>query len=150
MGRFTIEAQYLLDLSFESPKGLLLHPPALPLPDINVNVTSHHLKDKGEYEVRLQLQMRCEPIVDGVKHVAWLLEMLYGGVFTIQGFHDTEMPIILLVECPRLLYPYARGLVSTVLHTSGWPALNLPLIDFVKLYEQHQQLSTPPVSTALN
>jgi len=65
-----------------------------------------------------------------------LLELDYGGIFHIEGIPDDQLHPFLLIECPRMLFPFARRIVSDVTRDGGFPPLNLENIDFVQLYRQ--------------
>ena len=69
----------------------------------------------------------------------FLLEMEYAGVFHIEGVPDEQMHPFLLIECPRMLFPYVRRIVSDVTRDGGFPPLNLESIDFVQLYRNEIQ-----------
>jgi preprotein translocase subunit SecB len=66
----------------------------------------------------------------------FLLELDYGGIFHIEGIPDDQLHPFLLIECPRMLFPFARRIVSDVTRDGGFPPLNLENIDFVQLYRQ--------------
>ncbi|MBO6717137.1 MAG: protein-export chaperone SecB [Rhizobiaceae bacterium] len=128
-----IHAQYVKDLSFESPgaphslKGRD-KPPAI---NINVNVNANPLSDK-EYDVILTLN--AQATYD--KDVLFNAELIYGGVFKIDGFPQEHMLPILFIECPRLLFPFARQIISDATRNGGFPPLMIDPIDFAKMFQQ--------------
>ena len=65
-----------------------------------------------------------------------MLELDYGGVFQIENVPDDQLHPYLLIECPRMLFPFLRRIVSDVTRDGGFPPLNLENIDFLKLYRQ--------------
>ncbi|WP_102106625.1 protein-export chaperone SecB [Oceaniglobus roseus] len=69
----------------------------------------------------------------------FVLELEYGGVFQIDNVPDEQLHPFLLIECPRMLFPFVRRIVSDVTHDGGFPPLNLDNIDFLALYRQSLQ-----------
>lgn len=128
-----VDGQYTKDLSFEAPETpdifSVMHEGA---PDIKIDVDVRASK-RGEfsYEVLLTIKAECK-IAD---KVAFLCELVYGGKFTLHVPEDTLKPM-LLIECPRLLFPFARNIVADCTRDGGFPPLMLNPIDFVTLYRQ--------------
>ena len=65
------------------------------------------------------------------------VELLYGGVFRIEGFSQEHMLPVLFIECPRLLFPFARQIIADATRNGGFPPLMLDPVDFVGLYRQN-------------
>jgi preprotein translocase subunit SecB len=126
-------AQYVKDLSFESPNA----PKSLrgreqsPGININVNVNANPLSDK-EFDVNLTLSARA----GGEKDVLFNVELVYGGVFRIEGFPQEHMLPILFIECPRLLFPFARHIIADATRNGGFPPLMLDPIDFAQMFQK--------------
>ena len=126
-------AQYVKDLSFESPGA----PQSLRSRDkapgiaINVNVNANPLSEK-EFDVNLTLAAKAS--FD--KDVLFNVELLYGGVFRIEGFPQEHMLPVLFIECPRLLFPFARQIVAEATRNGGFPPLMLDPIDFAQMFQQ--------------
>lgn len=125
--------QYVKDLSFESPgapQSLRTRekPPAI---NINVNVNANPLGDT-DYDVVLTLTARAD--VD--KEVLFNVELVYGGVFRIQNFPKEHMLPLLFIECPRLLFPFARQIIADATRGGGFPPLMIDPIDFARMYQQ--------------
>ena len=81
----------------------------------------------------------------------FLLELDYGGIFSIEGVPQDQLHPFLLIECPRLLFPYIRRIISDVTHDGGFPPLNIDNVDFLALYRQEiarRQAMAQPVGTA--
>jgi preprotein translocase subunit SecB len=126
-------AQYVKDLSFENPGAPTslqnqTKPPAI---NINVNVNANPLP-QSNYDVVLTLNARAE--VDG--KVLFNLELLYGGVFHVSGFPQEHMLPLLFIECPRILFPFARQIVADATRNGGFPPLMIDPIDFAQMFQQ--------------
>jgi preprotein translocase subunit SecB len=126
-------AQYVKDLSFESPgaPNSLRGRDKAPGINISVNVNANPLSDK-EFDVNLTLNAKAA--VD--KDVLFNVELVYGGVFRIEGFPQEHMLPLLFIECPRLLFPFARQIVAEATRNGGFPPLMLDPIDFAQMFQQ--------------
>ena len=126
-------AQYVKDLSFESPgaPNSLRGRENSPGININVNVNANPLSDK-EFEVVLTLNARAG---EG-KDVMFNVELTYAGVFRISGFPQEHMLPLLLIECPRLLFPFARQIIADATRNGSFPPLMLDPIDFAQMFQQ--------------
>ena len=125
--------QYIKDLSFESPgapQSLQAREQA-PAININVNVNANPLSET-EYDVNLALNAKAE----SGKDVLFNIELLYGGVFHIEGFPQEHMLPLLFIECPRLLFPFARQIIADASRNGGFPPLMLDPIDFAQMFQQ--------------
>lgn len=136
-----ILSQYIKDLSFENPgapNSLQVggEPPEI---KVSVQVNARPLQtQQGElYEVSLQVLANAQRGDTSV----FLVELVYGGVFTIMGVPAESLQPVLLVECPRLIFPFARRVLSDVTRDGGFPPLLLNPIDFVALYRQQLEQS---------
>ncbi|MEZ5809839.1 MAG: protein-export chaperone SecB [Rhizobiaceae bacterium] len=125
--------QYIKDLSFESPGApqSLRGREQAPSININVNVNANPLSEK-EFDVNLSLNAKAE----SGKDVLFNIELLYGGVFHIEGFPQEHMLPILFIECPRLLFPFARQIIADASRNGGFPPLMLDPIDFAQMFQQ--------------
>jgi preprotein translocase subunit SecB len=126
-------AQYVKDLSFESPgaPNSLRGREKAPGIAINVNVNANPLSDK-QFDVNLTLNAKAS--VD--KDVLFNVELVYGGVFNIAGFPQEHMLPLLFIECPRLLFPFARQIIADATRNGGFPPLMLDPIDFAQMFQQ--------------
>ncbi len=126
-------AQYVKDLSFESPgaPNSLRGRDKAPGIAINVNVNANPLSEK-QFDVHLSLTAKAT--VD--KDVLFNVELLYGGVFNIDGFPQEHMLPLLFIECPRLLFPFARQIIAEATRNGGFPPLMLDPIDFAQMFQQ--------------
>lgn len=130
-----INAQYIKDLSFEAPAtpGIFAQMQGnAPDVSINVNVNAQPLQD-GIFEVQLHIRGECK-IGDTV---AFLTELVYGGVFTL-NVPKEHLQAVLLIECPRLLFPFARNIIADATRDGGFPPLMLAPVDFVAMFQQQQ------------
>ncbi|MCJ8519820.1 preprotein translocase subunit SecB [Pseudorhizobium tarimense] len=128
-----ILAQYTKDLSFENPgapRSLQARDKA-PAININVNVNANPLSET-DFDVVLSLNVEAK---DGDK-VVFAAELVYGGVFRITGFPQEHMLPVLFIECPRLLFPFARQIVADVTRNGGFPPLMIDPIDFAQMFTQ--------------
>ncbi len=128
-----ILTQFVRDLSFENimaQKGIS----GEVQPDVNVQVNLDAKKRSVEhqYEVAIKLKITSKAKEGGEE--LFLLEIDYAGLFHIQGVPDEQMHPFLLIECPRMLFPFLRRIVSDITRDGGYPALNLETIDFVSIY----------------
>ena len=128
-----ILAQYIKDLSFENPGAprSLQSRDQAPAININVNVNANPLSDT-DFDVVLTLNTEAR---DGDK-VVFNTELVYGGVFRISGFPQEHMLPLLFIECPRLLFPFARQIVADATRNGGFPPLMIDPIDFTQMFTQ--------------
>ncbi|AWC21473.1 protein-export chaperone SecB [Aminobacter aganoensis] len=126
-------AQYVKDLSFESPgaPNSLRGRDKAPGININVNVNANPMTDK-QFDVNLTLSAKAA--FD--KDVLFNVELVYGGVFRIDGFPQEHMLPLLFIECPRLLFPFARQIIAEATRNGGFPPLMLDPIDFAQMFQQ--------------
>ena len=129
-------AQYLKDLSFESPNApeSLTTMTGQPDVSISVNVEAKKVGD-DDYEVILLLTVTAEEN----KKTMFIVEVTYAGLFTLNNIPDEALQAIILIEAPRLLFPFARNIVSDATREGGFPPLLIQPVDFVSLYQQHME-----------
>jgi preprotein translocase subunit SecB len=128
-----ILAQYIRDLSFENilaQKGVTGE--AQPEIQVQVNLDARKRKPENQYEVIIKLNVTSKTKEKG--EPLFVLEIEYAGVFEITGVPEDQMHPYLLIECPRLTFPFLRRIVSDVTRDGGFPPLNLETIDFLALY----------------
>lgn len=131
-----INAQYVKDLSFENPRApqSLQQQEGQPKVDVHVDVKATKLAD-SVFEVVLTTTVNGT----GDQGQLFLAELSYAGVFTLEGFPEQHIQPILLVECPRLLFPFARNIIADVTRDGGFPPLLIQPVDFAQLYRQSQE-----------
>jgi preprotein translocase subunit SecB len=143
-----ILAQYVKDLSFENPNtaDFIARPPqAQPQFDIKVNVNTRPLAP-GDYEVDVSIEAKAT----SEQRAMFVCELVYAGVFRVGGISQENLAPLLMIECPRLIFPFARQILADVTMNGGYAPLMLPPIDFVGLYQQrlNQQGGQPPANLA--
>jgi preprotein translocase subunit SecB len=126
-----ILAQFIRDLSFENPRApeSLRGGAAQPQIDLGVEMNARGRED-GFYEVDLKLSAAAKRD-DGA---VFVVELMYGGVFQITGVGPEDMEPVLLIECPRYLFPFARRIIADVTSDGGYPPFLLDPIDFAGVY----------------
>jgi len=137
-----ILGQYIKDLSFENPgsRGVQKQP------DIEIGIdvgAAAHEDGNSVYEVSLRIQGKATH----EKNTLFMAELDYAGLFQLQGFKPEEMEAVLLIECPRLIFPFARRILADVTLSGGFPPLLIDPIDFRNLYlsqKQRQQQAQAP------
>jgi preprotein translocase subunit SecB len=132
-------AQYTKDLSFENPNAPgSLQQSTQPQISISVNVVTSPLSDT-DIEVTLRLEGKAET----AGSVLFNIELQYAGVFRIQNVAQEQVQPLVLIECPRLLFPFAREIIATSVRNGGFPPLMLDPIDFVALYQERLAQQAP-------
>lgn len=125
--------QFVRDLSFENimaQKGISGE--VQPDVSVQVNLDAKKRSVENQYEVAIKLKVDSKAKAGG--EPLFLLELEYAGIFHIEGVPEAQMHPFLLIECPRMLFPFLRRIVSDVTRDGGYPALNLENIDFVSIY----------------
>jgi len=126
-------AQYVKDFSFENPgapRSLQARDKA-PAINISVNVNANPLSET-DFDVILSLNAEAK---EGDK-MLFNAELAYGGVFRVTGFPQEHMLPVLFIECPRLLFPFARQIVAEATRNGGFPPLMIDPIDFAQMFSQ--------------
>ena len=131
--QLNVLAQYTKDLSFENPNAPQSLGPQEQAPAINiqVNVNAKPLAE-GEFEVELVL----EGSALAKDSVLFKFELNYAGVFRLRNIPEAELHAVIMIECPRLLFPFARQIIADSVRNGGFPPLFIDPIDFVALYRQ--------------
>ena len=133
--KMNILAQYVRDLSFENilaQKGV----DGELNPEIQVNVNIDAKKRTTDKQFDVIIKLRVDSKSKNTNNILFILELDYGGVFQIENVPEDQLHPYLLIECPRMLFPFLRRIVSDVTRDGGFPPLNLENIDFLKLYRQ--------------
>lgn len=134
--RMQVLGQYVRDMSFENvvmQKGLLATEMQ---PDVQVAVSLDARKRQVEntYEVITKFKVTSKNKANG--DTLFLLELDYGGVFLVEGVPEDQLHPFLLIECPRMLFPFIRRIIADVTRDGGFPPLNVDNVDFFQLYRQ--------------
>ncbi|MDP2083411.1 MAG: protein-export chaperone SecB [Pseudotabrizicola sp.] len=134
--KMQVLAQFIRDMSFENAvaqKGLN---GGEVQPDIQVAVSLDARKRPQDHQYEVIQKFRVTSKNRANNETLFLLEVDYGGVFHIEGVPDEQMHPFLLIECPRLLFPFIRRIVSDVTRDGGFPPLNIDTVDYLALYRQ--------------
>jgi preprotein translocase subunit SecB len=142
-----VVAQYIKDLSFENPnvRKLIDGPGEAPQLRIEVNVNAEKIGDKAFESV---IQFKAEAV--NKAGVIYDLELDYAGLFQIENMPSQAMEPFLLINCPSLLFPFLRRLVSDLTREGGFPPLLLDPIDFATLYMKRQQDAAAAAKKTVN
>ncbi len=147
--RVHILNQYIRDLSFENiavQKGIM--PEGQTAFQVQVSLDARKMGEENQYEVINKLKVEAK--IGEVE--IFILELDYAGRFTIENIPNEQLHAFLMVECPRLIFPFLRRVVSDVTRDGGYPPLNLDTIDYVALYRNElarraqEQAKDQPVS----
>jgi len=131
-----VVAQYVKDFSFENPRAPDSLRPKEGGPQITVGVNVQSRQRSGvEFEVDLKLEVSATQGEETVFHI----ELDYGGLFRVQNVPQQHLHPFVMIECPRLLFPFARQIVADAAVRGGFPPLMIDPIDFVALYQQYVQ-----------
>lgn len=132
--QFSVIAQYVRDLSFENPGApASLAMAQQPKIDIGVDVQARRLPE-DRFEIELRIRANAS---DGEDRPVFVVELVYSGLFLVKNVPADALQPLCLIECPRVLFPFARRIIADVTRDGGFPPLLLDPIDFVALYRQH-------------
>jgi preprotein translocase subunit SecB len=134
--QLNVLAQYTKDLSFENSNApsSLTPQPTPPQINIQINVNANNIAE-NEYEVALSIEGK----VESSGKVMFLFELVYAGVFRILNVPKENLHPLIMIECPRLLFPFAREVVAHTVQGGGFPPLRLDPVDFAGLYRQNME-----------
>ncbi len=142
-----LNIQYTKDLSFEVPNAPAIYTVLRSAPQVNINLDVQVRKIQEDAQVfEVTLAARAEATMppanangstDEKPMVVFIADLAYSGIFTLNGVPENQQEPILLVECPRLLFPFAREIIATSVRDGGFPPLMLDPVDFVGLYRQN-------------
>jgi preprotein translocase subunit SecB len=128
--RLQIVRQYIRDLSFENVAAQKnTGNPSQPEITVQVNLDARKGQD-NQYEVSQKLTITAK----AEENTVFLLELDYAGIFIIENVPEEQLHPFLMIECPRMLFPFVRRIVSDITADGGFPPLNVDNIDFVQLY----------------
>lgn len=135
MPQMKVLGQFIRDVSFEN---ILCRKPVegQVQPDIQVQVALDGRKGNADNQYEVICKFNISSKNKGSEDVLFLLELEYGGLFQIDNIAEEQLHPFLMIECPRMIFPFVRRIVSDVTRDGGFPPLNLDNIDFVALYRQ--------------
>ena len=134
--KMQVLAQFVRDMSFENmvaQKGITGSDVQ---PDIQVGVSLDARKRAADHQFDVITKYKITSTNKTNGDTLFLLELDYAGIFHVEGVTDDQMHPFLLIECPRLLFPFVRRIISDVTRDGGLPALNIDTVDFLALYRQ--------------
>ncbi len=132
--RMQVLAQFVRDMSFENmvaQKGLT-GTEMQPDIQVGVNLDARKRAVAGQYDVIAKFKITSKN--KATDETLFLMELEYGGVFLVEGVPEDQLHPFLLIECPRMLFPFIRRIISDVTHDGGFPPLNIDNVDFLALY----------------
>ena len=143
--QIAVHAQYIKDLSFENPNapGVLIEGASQPDVEITVNVSAQ-LHGNNQYEITLNLAAKAT----ANETTLFLVDLAYAGLVSPQGTPDDEINALVMIEAPRLLFPFARAIISDCTRDGGFMPLNIQPVDFVAV-SQHN-LAQPAAAQSNN
>ena len=132
--KILVHTQYIKDLSFENPNAprVLIEGPNQPDVEITVNVGAE-LVDKDQYEVTLKIAAKAT----SEETALFLVDLTYAGLVTPEGVTADEVNPLIMIEAPRLLFPFARAIISEATRDGGFMPLNIQPIDFIAVYQHN-------------
>jgi preprotein translocase subunit SecB len=132
--RILVHAQYIKDLSFENPNAprVLIEGSTQPDVEITVNVGAQVI-DENQYEVTLNLAAKAS----SEETTLFLVDLTYAGLVTPEGVGTDEINPLIMIEAPRLLFPFARAIISDATRDGGFMPLNIQPVDFVAVYQHN-------------
>ena len=132
--KMQILAQFIKDISFENvlaQKGTVTN--GQPNIEVHVNIDAKKRNVQHQFEVSIKLRSNAKSKTDN--QTIFLLELDYAGLFHVEDVPEDQLHPFLLIECPRMLFPFLRRVVSDITRDGGFQPLNLNNIDFLKLYK---------------
>jgi preprotein translocase subunit SecB len=131
--QLNVLGQYIKDFSFENPNAPRSLAPNQTQPNINIQINVG-VTQSGEtdFEVTLKLEGKAES--SGT--VLFVFDLTFAGMFRIQNVPKEHLHALVMIECPRLLFPFAREIIATAVRNGGFAPLLLDPVDFVALYQQ--------------
>lgn len=133
--KMQILGQFIRDLSFENylvRKGVT----GEVTPDVQVQVALDAKKRQTDHQFEIITKFTVRSDNKSDKAPLFLMELEYGGIFHVENVPEEQLHPFLLIECPRMLFPFVRRIVSDVTRDGGFPPLNLEMVDFMALYRQ--------------
>jgi preprotein translocase subunit SecB len=146
-----VNIQYIKDLSFEVPGAPAIFTTlrAAPRVDLNLDVQARRITD-GQDVFEVVLAIRADAAdpsapANGAEAASrvFLAELAYAGVFTLSNIPENTMEPVLLVECPRILFPFARNILAEVTRDGGFPPVLMQPIDFLALWQSRRGAAAP-------
>jgi len=143
--QIAVSMQYIKDFSFESPNVPQIFAQTKLAPEMNMGVNVHTRPMMGAHNTHeVVLVLKLEAKVEG--KTAFIAELSYGGIFTLPALPEEQAKLFLLIECPRLLFPFARAILGEAVRDGGFPQILINPIDFAGLYQANKGSVGPMVA----
>jgi len=134
--QMNILAQYVKDFSFENPHAPNSLRPREKAPEISINI---NVNPKPMSETDFEVELKLDANATDGKEVLFNVELVYAGVFRITGMPQEAMQAAVLIECPRLLFPFARQILADATRNGSFPPLMIDPVDFAQLFRQRME-----------
>lgn len=134
--KMQILAQYIRDLSFENAVAQKGAPSGDVQPEISVQVSLDARKRQADHQYEVISKFRVTSKNKADDQTLFLAELDYGGVFHVEGVPEDQLHPFLMIECPRMMFPFVRRIISDLTRDGGFPPFNMDPVDFVALYRQ--------------
>ncbi|RUS59573.1 protein-export chaperone SecB [Pseudorhodobacter sp. E13] len=150
--KMQVLGQFVRDLSFENAVAQRGLQGTDVQPDTQVAVSLDARKRSGDHQFEVITKFRVTSKNKATNETLFMVELDYGGIFHVEGVPEDQMHPFLLIECPRMLFPYVRRIISDVTRDGGFPPLNIDTVDFLALYRaelarrMEEQKTAQPVS----
>lgn len=150
--KMQVLGQFMRDLSFENAVAQRGSQAGEVQPDTQVAVSLDARKRSAEHQYEVITKFRITSKNKTNDEVLFVVELDYGGIFYVEGVPEDQMHPFLLIECPRMLFPFVRRIISDVTRDGGFPPLNIDTVDFLALYRAElarrveEQKAAQPVS----
>jgi preprotein translocase subunit SecB len=138
--QLNVLAQYIKDFSFENPNAPRSLTPTQQQPQINIQINVN-ATPLGESDIEVELKL--EGKADAAGSVLFSFDLVFAGIFRIQNVPQENVHPLVMIECPRLLFPFAREIVASAVRNGGFPPLLIDPVDFVGLYQQKMATGAP-------
>lgn len=146
--KMSVLAQYVRDMSFENVVAMKGVSGGEVQPDIQVGVSLDARKRAADNQYDVVTKFKITSTNKSNNEPLFLMELDYGGVFQVEGVPEDQLHPFLLIECPRMLFPFVRRIISDVTRDAGFPALNIDTVDFLALYRQEVARRAQTAQTA--
>ncbi len=137
MQNVKVISQYIKTLSFEVPDApaIFLKPNAKPDVEISIDLDARKINEENGYEITLKFVAKAK----NKENELFDLEIIYGGIFALDGIKEEMLEQILLIYCPSLLFPFLRRIISNLTADAGMTPLMINPIDFAALYSSKKK-----------
>ena len=143
--QIAVHAQYIRDFSFENPNAPQIYTSLTQAPVLEVGVSvQHQPMEKNAHEVVLMVKLEAKT----ADKTAFIAELAYAGVFEVKGLPKDQLLPFVMIEAPRLLFPFVRSILADAVRDGGFPPVLLQPIDFATLYQQQAMQAKEPVNQA--